>query len=269
MAAITFYRDEELPFLEAKECMANDLFYHKHFHEEYSIGMIDQGATNAWCDGRMFRAETGSVIGFPPLMLHACHPDQGAEWRYRMLFIKPEWYRELKPRERERMQIPCLWEGRESSAARLLINRTMNALKHKGDPLEIETALIGLIEFVAKREALGPRHEDHGHSDPTYVRLMRDYLHAHYRERITLRQLEEEAGISRFHLIRMFKKRYHMPPHAYQNLLRINRAKIELKEKQPIAAIAAGVGYYDQSHFSRFFTKIVGTTPGKYAETVT
>ncbi|MGO4695276.1 hypothetical protein AB4Z50_13460 [Paenibacillus sp. 2TAB26] len=32
MSAVTFYREDSLPFLEAKRCMRSDLAYQKHFH---------------------------------------------------------------------------------------------------------------------------------------------------------------------------------------------------------------------------------------------
>ncbi|KKO55386.1 AraC family ligand binding domain-containing protein [Paenibacillus sp. DMB20] len=92
MADVTFYRDEALPFLEAKRCHKSDLAYQKHFHEEYSIGLIDEGETQAWCDGVLWHVETGRMISFPPLMLHACQPAEDAKWKYKMLFIKPEWF---------------------------------------------------------------------------------------------------------------------------------------------------------------------------------
>lgn len=65
-----------------------------------------------------------------------------------------------------------------------------------------------------------------------------------------------------------YKKGTHLPPHAYQNLLRINHAKKELKKRRSIAEIAVDAGYYDQSHFIKAFAKIVGATPQAYAISV-
>lgn len=266
MAPVTFYRDEALPFLEAKQCTADELAYHKHFHEEYSIGLIEEGATNAWCDGTMLRVEAGRVISFPPLMLHACHPDQGTKWRYKMLFIRPDWLQGLERDERFAPNIPYLLGEKKNKTCRALIRRTMEALMRRGDPLEVESALIELMDALASRKdddlahGLAGRTQDH-----TYVKLVQDYIHAHFTERITLETLEKEAGISRFYLIRMFKQQAHLPPHAYQNLLRINYAKGELAKRRPIAEVAAEAGFYDQSHFTRMFARIVGATPRKYA----
>ncbi|MEC0232318.1 helix-turn-helix transcriptional regulator [Paenibacillus alba] len=269
MPDVTFYRDDALPFLEAKQCLKSDFAYQRHFHEEYSIGLIDEGETHAWCDGVMHRVEKGRVISFPPMMLHACYPDSGVAWKYKMLFIHPAWFQGLSQRELDQLQIPFLLGEGKNKACRIHINRTMEALARSSSPLEIETALIELIQALVSQNTSDLEHESQqGQQDQKYVKRIKDYLHAHFTERITLEQLEHVAGISKFHLIRLFKRWNHLPPHAYQNLLRINQAKTELIKKRSIAEVAIEVGFYDQSHFSKTFDKIVGTTPHKYAVSI-
>ncbi|TYP78156.1 AraC family transcriptional regulator [Paenibacillus methanolicus] len=265
MAEVAFYRDEALPFLEGKRCTRGDLAYRKHFHEEYSVGLIDSGRTRAWCDGAVHQVEKGRVISFPPLMLHACQPESDADWTYSMLFIRPEWMMLSEGGEADRLDMPYLPGDGKNAACAALIRDAMDAISGKGTPLEAETALIGLVQTLS-----GYGRGDRGHArrplgERKHAERVRDYLQTHYMDRVTLEQLEGATGISRFHLIRLFKRECHLPPHAYQNLLRINHAKAELAKRRPIADIAAETGFYDQSHFSRAFARIVGATPGKYA----
>lgn len=268
MADVTFYRDEALPFLEAKRCQKNDLAYQKHFHEEYSIGLIDEGETQAWCDGVLWRVERGRMISFPPLILHACQPADDESWKYKMLFIKPEWFAHLELNDIDRLQIPFLLEDGKNEACSKLLNRIMEALAWCGSPLDIETTLIELVHTLLKKHASDLTHEPYGMLEQKYVKRIKEYIHANYTDRITLETLEQETGISRYHLIRLFKKSTHMPPHAYQNLLRINYAKKELKNRRSIAEIAMHTGFYDQSHFAKAFVKIVGATPQNYVKSI-
>lgn len=268
MADVTFYRDEALPFLEAKRCRKSDLAYQKHFHEEHSIGLIDEGETQAWCEGLLWRVESGRMINFPPHMLHACQPAEVANWKYKMLFIKPEWLEQIELPHVDRLQIPFLLEKGKNEACSKLLNQAMEELSCKGSPLEIETALIELVHTLISKHASDLAHEPFGMLEQKYVKRVKEYIHAHYMDRITLEKLELETGISRYHLIRVFKKSMHVPPHAYQNLLRINHAKTELKNRRPIAEIAVDTGFYDQSHFAKAFAKIVGATPQTYAMSI-
>ncbi|WP_312117871.1 AraC family transcriptional regulator [Brevibacillus reuszeri] len=264
MPDVIFYRDETLPFLEAKYCTRSDLTYQKHFHEEYSIGLIDVGETNAWCDGTMYEVEAGKVISFPPHMLHACHPKSPTSWRYKMLFIKQDWLKQLEPTELEQLRIPFLLEGDKNQSCQQLVNQVMESLSLE-EPLVIETGVVELIHALVNWDSHDFVHSSRNRLEQKYIGQIREYLHAHYTERVMLEELEKAVGISRFHLIRLFKKGTHVPPHAYQNLLRINHAKHELAKSRPIAEIAVETGFYDQSHFSRAFAKIVGVTPQRYA----
>ncbi|WP_235206882.1 AraC family transcriptional regulator [Paenibacillus tyrfis] len=254
--------------MEAKQCQKNDLKYQKHFHEEYSIGLIDEGETQAWCDGVLWRVETGRMISFPPLILHACQPAESIKWKYKMLFIKPEWFAHLELPDIDRLQFPFLLEDGKNEACSKMLNCTMDAMSRSASPLEIETALIELVSTLVYKHASDLTHEPYGMLEQKYVKRIKEYIHAHYTDRITLEILEHVAGISRYHLIRLYKKSTHLPPHAYQNLLRINHAKKELKNGRPIAEIAVDTGFYDQSHFAKAFARIVGTTPQTYAMSV-
>jgi AraC-like DNA-binding protein len=53
-------------------------------------------------------------------------------------------------------------------------------------------------------------------------------------------------------------------PKRYARLRRFERAVASLESASTLAQVAADAGYYDQSHFSREFTRFAGTTPGRF-----
>jgi len=79
-----------------------------------------------------------------------------------------------------------------------------------------------------------------------------------------LDDLERVSGINKFHLIRLFKDEFGIPPHMYQTLLRINYAKRQLRKQKQITEVALEAGFYDQSHFHKVFKSHTGITPEKY-----
>jgi AraC-like DNA-binding protein len=46
---------------------------------------------------------------------------------------------------------------------------------------------------------------------------------------------------------------------------RIDTARKRLLDGEPIALVAADVGFFDQAHFTRQFKRHVGIPPGRYA----
>lgn len=66
---------------------------------------------------------------------------------------------------------------------------------------------------------------------------------------------------------RQVKRELGLAPHEFRILSRLNRARHLLREGHPIAAVAADVGFSDQSHMTRLFRQTFGTTPGLYWRT--
>ena len=73
-----------------------------------------------------------------------------------------------------------------------------------------------------------------------------------------------QAGIGKFRLIRLFRERTGLPPHALQVAHRIRAARRLLEAGETIAETAAATGFADQSHLHRHFQRSLGLTPGEY-----
>jgi len=71
-------------------------------------------------------------------------------------------------------------------------------------------------------------------------------------------------GQTREGFTRAFSRRHGMPPHAYWAIQRLNLARARLRNGEPLAGVAADMGFADQSHFGGAFRKVFGTTPGKF-----
>jgi AraC family transcriptional regulator len=80
-----------------------------------------------------------------------------------------------------------------------------------------------------------------------------------------LTTLANIVGLSPYHFARAFKQSTGLPPHRYQIMLRIERAK-DLLANSPlsISDVAAAVGYDDQGQLARLFRIQVGVTPSQY-----
>ncbi|NJL21702.1 MAG: helix-turn-helix transcriptional regulator [Leptolyngbyaceae cyanobacterium SM1_3_5] len=98
------------------------------------------------------------------------------------------------------------------------------------------------------------------------IQLVRDFLDVHYAESISLKELSRIANLSPFYLIRAFRKQVGLPPHGYQNQVRLHHARRLLAQGQSAAIAAQTTGFADQSHLHRMFKKMTGVTPGQYRQ---
>lgn len=100
---------------------------------------------------------------------------------------------------------------------------------------------------------------------PTHLGKVLDLMHERMAEPLTLDVLASECGLSRFHFIRLFRGATGETPHQFLVRVRVERAKLLLSNSTlPIADVGAKVGYPDSGHFSRVFTKLTGSPPGRY-----
>lgn len=87
-----------------------------------------------------------------------------------------------------------------------------------------------------------------------------------YAEPLTLAQLCNCAGLSKSTLLRAFTQSKGMTPYRYLQTVRIGNAKKLLEQGATLMDAALGTGFYDQSHFSKFFTQFIGLAPGTYRD---
>ncbi|CAL9595272.1 AraC family transcriptional regulator [Streptomyces levis] len=80
----------------------------------------------------------------------------------------------------------------------------------------------------------------------------------------SLEQLATDLGTSPFALLRAFRDTYGMPPHAWLTDARVRRARRLLDAGTPPSEVALAVGFTDQPHLNRHFSRIVGVPPGAY-----
>ncbi|QMW04467.1 helix-turn-helix domain-containing protein [Spirosoma foliorum] len=81
---------------------------------------------------------------------------------------------------------------------------------------------------------------------------------------LTLDAIAQEASVSKFHFIRLFKKLYGQTPHQYLILVRIAKAKQLLRTNNSIKDVCFAVGFDSTSSFTGLFKKITGSTPTVY-----
>lgn len=80
--------------------------------------------------------------------------------------------------------------------------------------------------------------------------------------------MAEQVGLSKYHLLRAFKKATGLSPRQWSMQLRTRRALGLLRRGLAVGEVAHALGFADQSHLTRYFTSAYGISPGRYQRAV-
>lgn len=262
-----FWRDPAMPHVESRRAWGSRACYRPHSHPTFSIGAVDEGTSlfTGAADGQVV-LQPGSLVLVPPARVHACNPAPGRAWSYQMLHLEARWLqgvlraRNAPPEELERAPIRI-----SHAAAHYQAFCRLNALLFSdADVQQKDAALIAFVERFCRlpEQRVFPPSE----AGPSRQRLrpVLEQLHQAGARMVSLQELADMAGMSRYQMIRMFRAATGLTPHAWQVNQAINRARERLQAGDALARVAADLGFADQSHFQRLFKAHTGTTPGRY-----
>ncbi|CAG9263445.1 L-rhamnose operon transcriptional activator RhaR [Paraburkholderia unamae] len=271
-----------------------------HWHEAYTIPVIEGGAECFRYRGSQHVAETGTVPVINPGELHTGSRAVDEGWSYRVMYVPIGFLHDLAAEIAGRAQ-PLPWFDSEvihdldlahrlSRAHRLLESDTDRRRTHAGldartstvtappeapalanapyaahpDLLAVEGALLDALSTLLTR--YGRTREaalKHGPNDAR-VETMKALLAADLATPLRVADLAQAVGLSPFHATRLFTQATGLPPHAWRTQLRLQRALGPLRDGATVADVAAASGFTDQSHFTRHFRRMFGVPPGRW-----
>lgn len=98
-----------------------------------------------------------------------------------------------------------------------------------------------------------------------YIQQCLAYIHTHYQEEITLKNLADYCQISQGYLGRLFKMILNTTPYDYLIQYRLQQSlKLLISKQNNITEIAMNVGFNSVSHFIQCFKKQMSMTPKQY-----
>ena len=96
------------------------------------------------------------------------------------------------------------------------------------------------------------------------VIAMRNYINANYDRDVNLDLLSKTLLVSKYHLLRLFKRYYGLTPRQYLMDKRIEMSKSHLKRGMTVTATCFAVGFESLGSFSSLFKTKTGKTPAQY-----
>jgi AraC-like DNA-binding protein len=264
---VKFWRAHDVGDLDLLRATYITHAFARHTHAGYAIGLIECGAETFWYRGAQYVAPAGSIVLINPDEVHTGEAVDATGWSYRMLYPEVDLVRRAaeqlwkrKPGT-PRFPRPVVVDPEALSSLRSL----HVTLEESASTLERESRLLATILTLLSRHATAPSLAYEPAREPGAVERVRRYLHEHYAENPSLSDLAALAGLSPYHLLRVFRRTTQLPPHAYLTQVRVAQARTLLAAGLPAVRVAMETGFTDQSHLTRHFKRAFGVTPGQYA----
>jgi AraC-like DNA-binding protein len=264
--APSFWRDERLPFIEARTIAdGRKVCYTRHAHEHFSIGAITSGQSLYIHGASTFKISAGTVVLMNPGDVHACNPIEDLPWSYHMLYIDTAWLTDLQHQlgfSKDQDFRPFTATHTTDVALYSGLNELYEVLvDNHAEHLHKQSAVVSFFTEVQQR--LNPSTTPVREVNHKLERAA-DYIREHCTEALKLEDICQAAELSPSYLIRAFKQYYGMTPHAFLVNRRIQFARTQLRSGQLIADVALAAGFSDQAHFQRTFKQHLAATPGQY-----
>ena len=224
--------------------------YPAHVHAEWTLLLVDAGGVDYTLDGEPRQAVTRRLTVLPPHVSHDGRAAGPGGFDKRVLYVDERWLPESLTGAAVRS--PSLGDP-ELVRAVSALHRCLD------DRLEAESRLALVTERITLH--LSSAEPAPTGRDAGLARLVRARLDD---DQPTLEALAREIGTHPSHLVRVFRREYGLPPHRYLVGRRLDRARGLLLRGMPIAEVAAVAGFHDQSHLTRHFRALLGTTPGAF-----
>lgn len=236
----------------------------RHSHEGFVLGAVSGGIEEVGLPEGTIRAGHGSVVMINPEVPHTARAGVDEGWTYSTLYPSAALIAEIAAETTALRGTPGFTESvvDDPRASRLI--QEVHRAAEEGNALAADSMLrIAVARLLRRYGGPLPVRAPRAAGAAGAARA-REVLQERLTDPPSLEQLAAQLGTSPFALLRAFKRAYGMPPHAWLTDERVRRARRLLDRGTSPAEAAVAVGFTDQPHLNRHFTRIVGVPPGAY-----
>jgi AraC-like DNA-binding protein len=264
---VRYWRVPDAP-VEAMRARFTSHAYHRHSHESYSFGITESGAQAFSCRRSRHVSRSGLVMAFNPDDPHDGRAGDRAGFTYRMIHIWPDYFAGLLA------EISCgtaplplfrepVIDDPELAVSVLRLHAAVTGPATALDRYErLISAARSLTKHARRQSAAGaPPGRSASYRIAGRVReLLQDAGPAD----LSISELADAAGCSRYVAYRAFTRVHGLTPSEYQRQVRLRAARGLLAAGVPPARAAAEAGFADQAHLTRWFRRCYGVAPAAY-----
>jgi AraC family transcriptional regulator len=233
-------------------------YFAPHRHAAAVVNVMLDGGFETEIGGHRLRSEPGVALIEPVEERHA-HRVGIAGARTVGIEVGPHAAEELLGELRSMLDVVCRAFDQKALKLASQLAAELRATDLMA-PIAAEGLALELLAMLARR-----RPWDEASRMPPWLRTVRDLVHDSVPYGVSIGDAAQAVGLHPVHVARVFHNVLGDSFGAYQRALRVHWAAQAIAgSDEPLADIALRAGFSDQSHFTRVFRRVIGTTPRNY-----
>lgn len=259
---------DELPFMELRYVSQVLSCERKHTHETLTLTAVKQGTVKLLFNKKneLLRPDTVAIIN--PYQAHYAETTQQKGKGGFVLYLSTKWCENLQKslanHFTEFVPFNISLVSSETLYREFIV--LCELLLENIFPLEKEEKLIDFLTKLFQHcNILEQEYSEKLNPQNTPVaKKIKSIIDESPDKNLTLINISAQAGFSVAHCLRVFKKEYGLPIHAYTLNQKVHKAKELLSRNIPIIDVAIESGFFDQSHLTKSFKQVFQVTPKQY-----
>ncbi|MEV1025327.1 AraC family transcriptional regulator [Streptomyces sp. NPDC050264] len=258
------WRYERLPGLDLLRARYLRHTFPRHSHDGYVFGAVTRGVEEVGLPDGTVYAGPGSVVMINPEVAHTARAGGPDGWSYATLYPSAQVVAEIAAETTTVRGTAGFGETivMDPRAAQLI--QEVHRAAEQGDALAADSLLRVVLARLLRDHGTALAQRPRWSAGARAAARAREVLQEGMTDPPSLEALAADLGTSSFALLRAFRDAYGMPPHAWLTNERVRVARRLLEKGTAPADAAVAVGFTDQPHLNRHFTRIVGVPPGAY-----
>jgi AraC-like DNA-binding protein len=251
-----------------------------HWHDELEFEYVVDGKLHIQIDGVVYELNVGEVLVIHGGEIHTCYPGDDSKCIFKSIvfnagmlesssfdacqskYINPLLHQ--SPRVLPRVITEnSIWEKDILLQIRSIFEAYES--RYQGFELDIKASLFRILARTAANFKTDGISRDVKEYQMERVKKILNYIHVHYKHKISIHELASVVNMSQYHMCRFFRVLTGRTPVEYINLYRINQAaELLVKNDTKLLDIALEVGFENLSYFIETFKRYKKCTPSKF-----
>lgn len=242
-----------------------------HYHEFCKLLFLISGSGGYSIDGQRYLLQSGDIILLGSRSIHRPELDSGSPYERIIIYIAPEYLQEESTADCDLLSVFSGEKGpvlrlRDSQKKKLFqmaaaLEREL-AEESFGREILCRTSLLRLLVELGRQ---AQRQEVFGPSpvmpQNERIREILQYIDANLTEEIDIGELAQRFYISKYHMMRLFRKETGTTIHLYITQKRLILARSLMDSGMRSTEACYRCGFHSYSSFTRAYSKHFGTTP--------